>query len=199
MRHRRQAQQPQPTERPTPHPTRHRGPLNTRNVIPLKYIFSEPQQYGPLVAKLPPGAQCSAGGPAACAEQSWQATRGARRKRLRHAMPLLQLPQPACACSDRLAGCVPLLVRCTGGVYWRSVQDLASLVASDEVASVILDMNGSVGYLKGLLQMYPNLGAKVHVRKAVDGVQSALRHAGLSACSPVHAAHTSAFPPPRGM
>jgi len=50
-----------------------------------------------------------------------------------------------------------------GGVYWRSVEDLASLVADDGVSSVMLDMNGSVGYLKRLLQLYPNLGAKVHV------------------------------------
>lgn len=27
----------------------HRGPLNKRNVIPLKFIFSEPEKYGPLV------------------------------------------------------------------------------------------------------------------------------------------------------
>lgn len=26
-----------------------RGPLNKRNVIPLKFIFSEPDKYGPLV------------------------------------------------------------------------------------------------------------------------------------------------------
>jgi hypothetical protein len=32
-----------------------RGPLNSRNVIPLKYIFSEPEHYGPVVASLPPG------------------------------------------------------------------------------------------------------------------------------------------------
>jgi hypothetical protein len=31
----------------------YRGPLNQRNVIPLKFIFSEPDKYGPLVAKLP--------------------------------------------------------------------------------------------------------------------------------------------------
>jgi len=47
------------------------------------------------------------------------------------------------------------------------VEDLASLVADEEVSSVMLDMNGSVGYIKHLLQLYPNLGAKVHVRFVV--------------------------------
>lgn len=31
------------------HGMAHRGPLNKRNVIPLKFIFSEPEKYGPLV------------------------------------------------------------------------------------------------------------------------------------------------------
>lgn len=26
----------------------HRGPLNQRNVIPLKFVFSEPDTYGPV-------------------------------------------------------------------------------------------------------------------------------------------------------
>jgi len=86
-----------------PHSFIVRGPVNTRNVIPLKFIFSEPEHYGPIVSNLPPGA-----------------------------------------------------------VYWRSVEDLASLVADEQVSSVVLDMNGSVGYLKQLLQLYPKLGAKVH-------------------------------------
>ncbi|KAF5829466.1 hypothetical protein DUNSADRAFT_16047 [Dunaliella salina] len=38
-----------------PHTFIVRGPLNTRNVIPLKFIFSEPEQYGPIVSNLPPG------------------------------------------------------------------------------------------------------------------------------------------------
>ena len=58
----------------------------------------------------------------------------------------------------------PLLpIACVGAVYWRSVEDLASLVSDDEVSSIVLDMNGSVGYLKHLLHLYPNLGAKVQV------------------------------------
>lgn len=80
-----------------------RGPLNKRNVIPLKFIFSEPDKYGPLVEE----------------DES------------------------------------------TGPISWRSVADLAALVNSPDVTSVIIDMHGSVGYLQLLMGLCPNLGAKL--------------------------------------
>jgi hypothetical protein len=43
------------------------------------------------------------------------------------------------------------------------VHDLAEVVNSDEVSSVMLDMNGSVGYLKLLKELCPSLGPKVQV------------------------------------
>ncbi len=39
-----------------------RGPLNMRNVIPLKFIFSEPEKYGPLLKGMPAGEQLGAAG-----------------------------------------------------------------------------------------------------------------------------------------
>mmetsp|Transcript_27482 Transcript_27482/g.69911 ORF Transcript_27482/g.69911 Transcript_27482/m.69911 type:complete len:377 (-) Transcript_27482:685-1815(-) len=79
-----------------------RGPLNLRNIIPLKFVFSEPEKYGPLLTGRP-----------------------------------------------------------SEGIYWRSVRDLAEVVARDDVSSVVLDMNGAVGYLRLLLDFCPCLGPKV--------------------------------------
>lgn len=53
------------------------------------------------------------------------------------------------------------------GIYWRSVRDLADVVNRPEVTSVVLDMNGSVGYLKLLKEWCPGLGDKIRVRATV--------------------------------
>ena len=39
-----------------------------------------------------------------------------------------------------------------------------------EVVSVVLDMNGSIGYLVKLQELYPDLGLKVKVRARTWGV-----------------------------
>lgn len=69
-----------------------------------------------------------------------------------------------------------------GGIYWRSVHDLAGLVADESVSSVILDMNGSMGYLKQLLQLCPDLGVKVRVSAAAPAprLQCTAQHRGPS-------------------
>jgi len=81
-----------------------RGPLNQRNIIPLKFIFSEPDMYGDLVESQPPNA---------------------------------------------------------GPISWRSVVDLADMVQRKDVTSVVIDMNGSMGYLKLLSSLAPSLGSKL--------------------------------------
>eukprot|EP00798_Chlamydomonas_sp_ICE-L_P005303 gene5303-18548_t len=77
-----------------------RGPLNARNIIPLKFIFSEPDKYGPL-------------------------TEGKQAATL------------------------------------HTMQELADLVNDTHVSSVLLDMNGSLGFLPALINLAPNLGAKL--------------------------------------
>mmetsp|Transcript_10228 Transcript_10228/g.21917 ORF Transcript_10228/g.21917 Transcript_10228/m.21917 type:complete len:391 (+) Transcript_10228:296-1468(+) len=95
-----------------------RGPLNLRNVIPLKFIFSEPDKYGPLLRSRATG-------------MLQQHTEGV---------------------------CLPGL---QDEIYWRSVKDLADLINNPSVTSVVVDMNGSMGYLKLLLELVPTLGTKL--------------------------------------
>ncbi len=57
---------------------------------------------------------------------------------------------------------------CAGGIYWRSVLDLAALVSSDVCESVMIDMNGSIGYLPILHKACPSLGSKVKVYSMFD-------------------------------
>ncbi|KAG1674942.1 hypothetical protein FOA52_014735 [Chlamydomonas sp. UWO 241] len=81
-----------------------RGPLNKRNVIPLKFIFNELDKYGPVTHT------------------------------------------PA-------DPCVP--------VNWKSVRDLAAVVNRDDVTSLVIDVNGSIGYLQLLMPLCPKLGVKL--------------------------------------
>jgi hypothetical protein len=46
---------------------------------------------------------------------------------------------------------------------WRSVGDLAAAIASPEVTSVLMDMNGAMGYLRELEPVCPQLGPKLKV------------------------------------
>jgi len=80
-----------------------RGPLNKRNVIPLKFVFSEPENYGPVTHDS-------------------------------------KLAEP---------------------INWRSVRDLAAIVNRDDVTSVIIDVNGSLGYIQLLVPLCPKLGMKL--------------------------------------
>lgn len=102
-----------------------RGPLNDRNIIPLKFIFSEPEKYGPLVDHVP------------------------------------QAP----------------------GL--RSLQDLAALVNDDTVTSVVMDVNGSIGYFLELITLAPNLGKKLKASRMPITVMAGVNAEVQTATLPV--------------
>ena len=49
----------------------------------------------------------------------------------------------------------------TESISWRSVTDLARMVERPDVTSVIVDMNGSMGYFQLLTRLAPSLGSKI--------------------------------------
>jgi hypothetical protein len=61
--------------------------------------------------------------------------------------------------------CLYYICYTAGPISWRSVVDLADMVQRKDVTSVVIDMNGSMGYLKLLSSLAPSLGSKLKARR----------------------------------
>lgn len=79
-----------------------RGALNSRNIIPWKMMFNEPEKYGPIVEGMP-----------------------------------------------------------SVDIGWESVEQLAQRILDPKLTSVVLDMNGSMGYLHRLVEVLGPEGEQV--------------------------------------
>ena len=134
-----------------------RGPLNKKNIIPLKFIFSEPDKYGSLLDARPATGESDLG----------VDPLGLQHDQRPFIISQIMLHMITKTCKSKYKHtCTTPRSRCqrpmlAESISWRSVTDLARMVERPDVTSVIVDMNGSMGYFQLLMGLAPSLGSKI--------------------------------------